>query len=194
MTSTIFDLKLMWLSLPPPSFSGMAFTILMLLASLNSCTNPWIYTAFSSSVSRELLALLRCRPTLPRRSSMHDHSSDINTSTTKDNQHWPLQNKLKLSVSRGGDLCGCNCPMHVEDMLSWDIATSSIQSSWRCYFNCEEWYANEQTGPIYDIKIISWGFYAKIGPLIMMLISSTRIKNSLLTVIINLITLQRILR
>uniref|UniRef100_A0A671RKP9 Vasopressin V2 receptor-like n=1 Tax=Sinocyclocheilus anshuiensis TaxID=1608454 RepID=A0A671RKP9_9TELE len=65
----------------------VAFTILMLLASLNSCTNPWIYTAFSSSVSRELLALLRCRPKLPRRSSMHDHSSDINTSTTKDNQY-----------------------------------------------------------------------------------------------------------
>ncbi|XP_048034664.1 vasopressin V2 receptor [Megalobrama amblycephala] len=72
---------------PNPPDQGMAFTILMLLASLNSCTNPWIYTAFSSSVSRELLALLRCRPKLPRRSSMHDHSSDINTSTTKDNQH-----------------------------------------------------------------------------------------------------------
>ncbi|XDV46012.1 hypothetical protein PO909_013996 [Leuciscus waleckii] len=72
---------------PNPPDQGMAFTILMLLASLNSCTNPWIYTAFSSSVSRELLALLRCRPKLPRRSSMHDHSSDINTSTTKDNQY-----------------------------------------------------------------------------------------------------------
>ncbi|XP_016377986.1 vasopressin V2 receptor-like isoform X2 [Sinocyclocheilus rhinocerous] len=71
---------------PNPPDQGVAFTILMLLASLNSCTNPWIYTAFSSSVSRELLALLRCRPMLPRRSSMHDHSSDINTSTTKDNQ------------------------------------------------------------------------------------------------------------
>uniref|UniRef100_A0A672SA86 Vasopressin V2 receptor n=1 Tax=Sinocyclocheilus grahami TaxID=75366 RepID=A0A672SA86_SINGR len=72
---------------PNPPDQGVAFTILMLLASLNSCTNPWIYTAFSSSVSRELLALLRCRPKLPRRSSMHDHSSDINTSTTKDNQY-----------------------------------------------------------------------------------------------------------
>uniref|UniRef100_A0A8C1Z6D2 Arginine vasopressin receptor 2a, duplicate a n=1 Tax=Cyprinus carpio TaxID=7962 RepID=A0A8C1Z6D2_CYPCA len=71
---------------PNPPDQGVAFTILMLLASLNSCTNPWIYTAFSSSVSRELLALLRCRPKLPRRSSMHDHSSDIYTSTTKDNQ------------------------------------------------------------------------------------------------------------
>ncbi|XP_067303351.1 vasopressin V2 receptor [Pseudorasbora parva] len=72
---------------PNPPNQGVAFTILMLLASLNSCTNPWIYTAFSSSVSRELLALLRCRPKLPRRSSTHDHSSDINTSTTKDNQY-----------------------------------------------------------------------------------------------------------
>ncbi|KAI7794152.1 putative vasopressin V2 receptor [Triplophysa rosa] len=70
---------------PNPPSQGVAFTILMLLASLNSCTNPWIYTAFSSSVSRELLALLRCRPK-PRRSSLHDHSSDIHTSTTKDNQ------------------------------------------------------------------------------------------------------------
>uniref|UniRef100_A0A671PX63 Vasopressin V2 receptor n=1 Tax=Sinocyclocheilus anshuiensis TaxID=1608454 RepID=A0A671PX63_9TELE len=76
---------------------NVAFTILMLLASLNSCTNPWIYTAFSSSVSRELLALLRCRPKLPRRSSMHDHSSDINTSTTKDNQtnNFPVGRKHK---------------------------------------------------------------------------------------------------
>uniref|UniRef100_A0A8C1SDK3 Arginine vasopressin receptor 2a, duplicate a n=1 Tax=Cyprinus carpio TaxID=7962 RepID=A0A8C1SDK3_CYPCA len=72
---------------PNPPDQGVAFTILMLLASLNSCTNPWIYTAFSSSVSGELLALLRCRPKLPHRSSMHDHSSDINTSTTKDNQY-----------------------------------------------------------------------------------------------------------
>ncbi|XP_051946815.1 vasopressin V2 receptor-like [Xyrauchen texanus] len=71
---------------PNPPDQGVAFTILMLLANLNSCTNPWIYTAFSSSVSCELLALLRCRPKPARRSSLHDHSSDINTSTTKDNQ------------------------------------------------------------------------------------------------------------
>ncbi|CAG07446.1 unnamed protein product, partial [Tetraodon nigroviridis] len=46
---------------PNPPKQGVAFTILMLLASLNSCTNPWIYTAFSSSVSRELQNLLHCR-------------------------------------------------------------------------------------------------------------------------------------
>jgi hypothetical protein len=30
--------------------SGVAMTIIMLLASLNSCTNPWIYLAFSGKV------------------------------------------------------------------------------------------------------------------------------------------------
>uniref|UniRef100_A0A3Q3IW73 G-protein coupled receptors family 1 profile domain-containing protein n=1 Tax=Monopterus albus TaxID=43700 RepID=A0A3Q3IW73_MONAL len=35
----------------------VVFTLLMLLASLNSCTNPWIYSAFSSSVSPELRLL-----------------------------------------------------------------------------------------------------------------------------------------
>uniref|UniRef100_A0A8C1GXT4 Vasopressin V2 receptor n=1 Tax=Cyprinus carpio TaxID=7962 RepID=A0A8C1GXT4_CYPCA len=84
--SPFFTVQL-WAAWDPNPPDQVAFTILMLLASLNSCTNPWIYTAFSSSVSGELLALLRCRPKLPHRSSMHDHSSDINTSTTKDNQY-----------------------------------------------------------------------------------------------------------
>uniref|UniRef100_A0A665UDM2 Vasopressin V2 receptor-like n=1 Tax=Echeneis naucrates TaxID=173247 RepID=A0A665UDM2_ECHNA len=33
---------------PDPPQNGAVFTLLMLLASLNSCTNPWIYSAFSS--------------------------------------------------------------------------------------------------------------------------------------------------
>ncbi|XP_026776257.3 vasopressin V2 receptor isoform X1 [Pangasianodon hypophthalmus] len=67
---------------PNPPDQGVAFTILMLLASLNSCTNPWIYTAFSSSVSRELLALLRCHVPTPRRGSLPDDSTTTHTSTT----------------------------------------------------------------------------------------------------------------
>ncbi|KAI5612455.1 vasopressin V2 receptor [Silurus asotus] len=67
---------------PNPPDQGVAFTILMLLASLNSCTNPWIYTAFSSSVSRELLALLRCYVPSPRRGSLPDDSTATHTSTT----------------------------------------------------------------------------------------------------------------
>ncbi|KAM4572141.1 vasopressin V2 receptor isoform 1-T2 [Fundulus diaphanus] len=70
---------------PDPPDQGVAFTILMLLASLNSCTNPWIYTAFSSSVSRELQNLLQCRSRLGRRGSLPDDSTATHTSTTKDN-------------------------------------------------------------------------------------------------------------
>uniref|UniRef100_A0A3Q3L281 Vasopressin V2 receptor n=1 Tax=Mastacembelus armatus TaxID=205130 RepID=A0A3Q3L281_9TELE len=70
---------------PNPSNQGVAFTILMLLASLNSCTNPWIYTAFSSSMTRELQNLLHCRSRPGRRGSLHDDSTTItHTSTTKD--------------------------------------------------------------------------------------------------------------
>ncbi|XP_060794090.1 vasopressin V2 receptor isoform X2 [Neoarius graeffei] len=67
---------------PNPPDQGVAFTILMLLASLNSCTNPWIYTAFSSSVSRELLTLLRCHVPSRRRGSLPDDSTTTHTSTT----------------------------------------------------------------------------------------------------------------
>lgn len=35
-------------------FPGDAFVIMMLLASLNSCTNPWIYLMFSDSLFRQL--------------------------------------------------------------------------------------------------------------------------------------------
>uniref|UniRef100_A0A8C4NWL5 Vasopressin V2 receptor n=1 Tax=Dicentrarchus labrax TaxID=13489 RepID=A0A8C4NWL5_DICLA len=69
---------------PNPPDQGVAFTILMLLASLNSCTNPWIYTAFSSSVSRELQNLLHCRSGPGRRGSLPDDSTTTHTSTTKD--------------------------------------------------------------------------------------------------------------
>ncbi|XP_076598287.1 vasopressin V2 receptor [Chaetodon auriga] len=69
---------------PNPPDQGVAFTILMLLASLNSCTNPWIYTAFSSSVSRELQSLLQCRSGPGRRGSLPDDSTTTHTSTTKE--------------------------------------------------------------------------------------------------------------
>lgn len=37
---------------------GPAFTILMLLASLTSCTNPWISAAFSTSLARAMARVL----------------------------------------------------------------------------------------------------------------------------------------
>uniref|UniRef100_A0A8D0B632 Vasopressin V2 receptor n=1 Tax=Salvator merianae TaxID=96440 RepID=A0A8D0B632_SALMN len=46
---------------PQAPIDGPAFTLLMLIASLNSCTNPWVYATFSSSISHEL-----CRIFCPR--------------------------------------------------------------------------------------------------------------------------------
>ncbi|KAM9445374.1 vasopressin V2 receptor [Clarias gariepinus] len=83
--SPFFTVELWAAWAPDPPSNGAAFTILMLLASLNSCTNPWIYTAFSSSVSHEFASLLHCRTRSPRRGSLPEDSSGINTtSTTKD--------------------------------------------------------------------------------------------------------------
>ncbi|CAB1330163.1 unnamed protein product, partial [Coregonus sp. 'balchen'] len=89
------------LALTPPSISkAMSKTVRMTLVIvlvytvcwspffivqlLNSCTNPWIYTFFSSSVSRELQSLLHCRPRASRRGSIPDDSTTTHTSTTKD--------------------------------------------------------------------------------------------------------------
>uniref|UniRef100_UPI0037E8845D vasopressin V2 receptor-like n=1 Tax=Semicossyphus pulcher TaxID=241346 RepID=UPI0037E8845D len=67
---------------PNPPQNGAVFTLLMLLASLNSCTNPWIYSAFSSSVAPELRLLLLCRGHSPRRGSL---PSDSTTTTHNSN-------------------------------------------------------------------------------------------------------------
>ncbi|KAM4662880.1 vasopressin V2 receptor isoform 1-T3 [Discoglossus pictus] len=45
---------------PETAADNAALNILMLLASLNSCTNPWIYTIFSNSVSKDVQAILCC--------------------------------------------------------------------------------------------------------------------------------------
>ncbi|XP_049436154.1 vasopressin V2 receptor-like [Epinephelus fuscoguttatus] len=65
---------------PDPPQNGAVFTLLMLLASLNSCTNPWIYSAFSSSVSPELRLLLLCRSHSQRRGSLPSDSTTTHTS------------------------------------------------------------------------------------------------------------------
>ncbi|XP_069578008.1 vasopressin V2 receptor-like [Brachyistius frenatus] len=65
---------------PNPPQNGAVFTLLMLLASLNSCTNPWIYSTFSSSVSPELRLLLLCRGHAPHRRSFLTDSTSTHSS------------------------------------------------------------------------------------------------------------------
>ncbi|KAM5289829.1 vasopressin V2 receptor [Glossophaga mutica] len=56
-----FFLVQLWAAWDPDApLEGPPFVLLMLLGSLNSCTNPWIYASFSSSVSSELRSLLCC--------------------------------------------------------------------------------------------------------------------------------------
>lgn len=51
--------------------SAATFTILMLLASLNSCANPCIYLLFSGHVPKRLVTLLCLRPAVDG-ASVHD--------------------------------------------------------------------------------------------------------------------------
>ncbi|XP_056897082.1 vasopressin V2 receptor-like [Takifugu flavidus] len=67
---------------PDPPQNGAVFTLLMLLASLNSCTNPWIYSAFSNSVSPELRLLLLCRRRPRRRGSVPAEFSATHSSSS----------------------------------------------------------------------------------------------------------------
>ncbi|XP_061760282.1 vasopressin V2 receptor isoform X2 [Nerophis ophidion] len=69
---------------PDPPESGAVFTLLMLLASLNSCTNPWIYSAFSNSISLELRLLLLCRTHAQRRGSLPNDSTGTHNTQSPD--------------------------------------------------------------------------------------------------------------
>ncbi|XP_067687666.1 cephalotocin receptor 1-like [Haliotis asinina] len=53
-----FFIAQMWAAFDPNApFYGPIYSIILLLASLNSCTNPWIYVAFSDTVCSELKKL-----------------------------------------------------------------------------------------------------------------------------------------
>ncbi|XP_066468800.1 vasopressin V2 receptor [Tiliqua scincoides] len=54
---------------------GPVFTLLMLAASLNSCTNPWVYATFSSSISGELCRIFCPKLAHQRVSSLHEDST-----------------------------------------------------------------------------------------------------------------------
>lgn len=54
------------------------FTILMLLASLNSCANPCIYLLFSGQVPKRLVTLL-CRRHSGGKDSVHEEATLVST-------------------------------------------------------------------------------------------------------------------
>ncbi|XP_055964673.1 vasopressin V2 receptor [Sorex fumeus] len=82
-----FFLVQLWAAWDPDApLEGPPFVLLMLLASLNSCTNPWIYTLFSSSVSAELRRLLCCasRRALPSLGPQEESCATASSFLAKD--------------------------------------------------------------------------------------------------------------
>ncbi|XP_041497060.1 vasopressin V2 receptor isoform X1 [Microtus oregoni] len=82
-----FFLVQLWAAWDPEApLERPPFVLLMLLASLNSCTNPWIYASFSSSISSELRSLLCCaqRHTTPSLGPQDESCATASSSLTKD--------------------------------------------------------------------------------------------------------------
>ncbi|XP_005086990.1 vasopressin V2 receptor isoform X1 [Mesocricetus auratus] len=82
-----FFLVQLWAAWDPEApLERPPFVLLMLLASLNSCTNPWIYASFSSSVSSELRSLLCCaqRHITPSLGPQDESCATASSSLTKD--------------------------------------------------------------------------------------------------------------
>ncbi|XP_077001972.1 vasopressin V2 receptor [Tamandua tetradactyla] len=82
-----FFLVQLWAAWDPDApREGPPFVLLMLLASLNSCTNPWIYASFSSSVSSELRSLVCCtqRPAPPSPGPQEESCATASSSLAKD--------------------------------------------------------------------------------------------------------------
>ncbi|XP_070148002.1 vasopressin V2 receptor isoform X2 [Ovis canadensis] len=82
-----FFLVQLWAAWDPEApREGPPFVLLMLLASLNSCTNPWIYASFSSSVSSELRSLLCCtqRRAPPSRGPQEESCATASSFLAKD--------------------------------------------------------------------------------------------------------------
>ncbi|XP_053329485.1 vasopressin V2 receptor [Spea bombifrons] len=67
---------------PKSAADNAAISILMIVASLNSCTNPWIYTIFSSSVSKDVQAILCCGCRKKRRKNSLPEDSCFTGSTS----------------------------------------------------------------------------------------------------------------
>ncbi|XP_041084635.1 vasopressin V1b receptor-like [Polyodon spathula] len=88
---------------PKEDSSDFAFTITMLLASLSSCCNPWIYMFFSGPLLHDLTKYPCCRrlrPSLKRQGSAGSLSSRRNTTMTKA-RHRCVNSNGRADAKRG---------------------------------------------------------------------------------------------
>nr|QWT72250.1 oxytocin/vasopressin-like peptide receptor [Portunus pelagicus] len=96
-----------------PFYSGAALTILMLLSSLNSVVNPWIFLAFNENLSQILRSLCTCRfnirwgpwATHTFRSSDSNKNLRLTVFTTTEAEHHAASHKPSLSPGHTVTLC-----------------------------------------------------------------------------------------
>lgn len=90
----------------PTDSESTTVTIAALLASLNSCCNPWIYMIFSGHLLSDFAGSLPCCRPLTRRFTQQDSDSSIRRTTLLSRQQGP-----RLSEpSRDLDHSPKNCP------------------------------------------------------------------------------------
>lgn len=93
-----------------PVIPAATFTILMLLASLNSCANPCIYLLFSGQFPKRLVTVL-CQRRSDGKDSMHDEATLVsalymsfrNVSESKWGRHVIIWKRKKLEVGAPRD-------------------------------------------------------------------------------------------
>ncbi|KFQ40271.1 Vasopressin V1b receptor [Mesitornis unicolor] len=92
---------------PDDESTNVAFTITMLLASLSSCCNPWIYMSFSGHLLQDVARCLACwggpRPPLRRPASTGSLCS--RKTTILGHSHHPGPPGLPLHGDGAGDCC-----------------------------------------------------------------------------------------
>ncbi|XP_069489273.1 vasopressin V1b receptor [Ambystoma mexicanum] len=93
---------------PNEESSDVAFTITMLLASLSSCCNPWIYMFFSGHVLQDVLRYVSCcgssRPSLRRQNSNGSLSSRRTTMLTQVRQRTITDSGVQVQCGSVKDL------------------------------------------------------------------------------------------
>ncbi|NXH18391.1 V1BR protein, partial [Bucco capensis] len=95
---------------PDDESTNVAFTITMLLGSLSSCCNPWIYMFFSGHMLQDVAQCLCCwgraRPRLHRQGSTGSLCS--RKTTILSHSHQPSPSSIPLQGGSTKDLCpGC---------------------------------------------------------------------------------------
>lgn len=102
-----------------PVIPAATFTILMLLASLNSCVNPCIYLLFSSQFPKRLVTFL-CQRHRNGKDSMHDEATLVST------LYMSFKNVSESKWGQRAIICKQGKPAWEESAPSWCASRSCL--------------------------------------------------------------------